>query len=368
MKKLTPVILTAALLCGCGGNAPEKTSAAAETSETTESTTAETTSITTVSETTAVPQTEEADEPPAPAMPGDYQYAPPPEVLAAHFYSMDIEAALGEEHVPEDYHKEEGDIFSDPAAEQALYDAFAEKLPQEIVVNILNTEHMPEYLREESSEFRVGSIDYSVYDLNGDGAEDYYICANVVFDELILNMYPHTFERVLIAGEDGFSPVEISYSTDSPFSKAIYIMSTETNGLKDLYVFTNSPKPALNYDGVSAYGGAECCDEKHIFLSWQFMSDSVIYINLNISSHPIPDRDYFVAMNFAENPYLENSLLYTCEPDGTPYAYDKDYSGPAVDGFDFYVRLTDEGKKAFAECGNVYNLIELLEIKLIEKE
>lgn len=367
MKKLFAALISLTLLCSCGKSdtvetetaVSETVSTAAQTERTEQIT--ETASQVTEEETAAV-QTE--------AEQVDYEYQPPQEVLNAYFYSEDIEAKIECKPILDD---ELRDVFNDQEAIDEVYSAVTENLPQEIADNIFNNIQPP--VGYGSSEgYRIKNVSYMKFDLNADGTEDYYLYVDIT-DESMSVMGNFHFERVFIADGDSFKPIKIPSFNDSRIS-CLYILSTRTNGVKDIFAFHNSNKPLLEYDGVSAYGGAAELDEMHTFLRGKILPNNILHINLNISVIDAPVGEYYAVMKFADNPYMKNSLLYTCYPDGTPRTYTETPRGeyndfsPAIEGYDFYIELNEDkiDELDLEDPWGLYDDFDLLEIKYIKAE
>lgn len=308
---------------------------------------------------------------------GKYNYQPPQEVIDTHFYCDDIETEIELQNaLSKDFSKdfELVDIFNDPEVEKKLYNAFAENLPQEIVDNMTHNIQSPDWLS--GYEMKIYAMSYMKYDFNSDGVEDYFVTASLVDKNDAENyMYMMTscgFDRMYISEDSGFRPITIPLLSDSINS----ILSTKTNGLKDLLAFCNSNAPSLKYDGVFAYGGFTELDERHTFINSEILPDNILHLNMNISVIDAPLGEYYTAIKFADNPYTKNNVLYTCYHDGTPRTYiEKPYGedlptdfAPSLDGYDFYVELTDEGVGAFTDELSVWYLLDLLEIKYISAE
>lgn len=353
------------LMCGCKNNSaelPETTTSAAEVTTAKMTEPAETTKQ---SETTTSKAAEETTAAQAEAEQIDFEYQPPQEVLDTHFYSDDIEAKIECEPILDDDFR---DVFNDEEAINEVYSAISEILPQEIVDNIYNNiqpfEGLPEY-------YRIKNVSYMKYDLNSDGTDDYYLYVEIT-DEVMGVMGIFHFERVFIADGDSFKPINIPSFNDSR-TICYYILSTQTNGVKDIFAFHNSNAPSLKYDSVSAYGDFTELDERHTFIEFEILSNNILYLNMKVSVIDAAVGEYYTAIQFADNTYLKNSMLYSCYSDGTPRSYieksiDEWQSGdfyPSGEGYDFYVELTDEGVEAFTEETNVWRLLDLLEIKYI---
>lgn len=132
----------------------------------------------------------------------------------------------------------------------------------------------------------------------------------------------------------------------------------------------------LRGNGGDSYTPCEMLDERHTFFDCEILPNKVLHINMRISVIDAPPGEYYTAINFADNTYLKNNMLYSCYPDGTARSYiekriDEWQSGdfnPSGEGYDFYVELTDEGAAAFSAESNVWFMLDLLEIKYIGKD
>lgn len=368
---LASLILTACVpenKDGLGEIDPSETTAAqteASVSELSETTSEETT--TTVSEVTEASKTE------AETGYGEYVYTPPREVLDTHFYCDDIEAKIVCQNVLEDDF-DIGDIWNDPEAEKALYEALTKNLPAEIVDNVMQNYQSPYDSEKYSDKYKVDEIFYMKYDIDSDGEDDYYL--NVSLKEgADFFMSEDHFERIFISDSGSFVPVEIPWLESTRLS-CLYFLSTKTNVLKDIFVYHNSNTPSMKYDGISAYGGAVGPDEMHTFLKVDMLSDNILHLNMNISVIDAPLGEYCTAIKFADNPYIKNNLLYTCYPDGTPRSYiEKPYGewlptdfNPSQEGYDFYVELDKDAMDTISIDDfqdNIWSYLDLLEIKYV---
>ena len=378
MKKSTVLcgILAALLLTGCvpenkdglGENSSHETTTAQ--TEQAVSELAETTSEET---TTTVPKTTEASETETEIEYGEYVYSPPQEVLDTHFDCDYIEAEIVcQSALDDDF--EIGDIWNEPEAEKALYEALTKNLPDEIVDNVRQNIQPPQYMDLSADDYKVKNISYMKYDFNSDGAEDYYLYVHLA-DGAMSYVNPDHFERVFLSDGGSFVPVEIPTFGDVRVSCS-YILSTETNGLKDIMVFHNSNSPSLKYDGVSAYGGAVELDERHTFLNAKILPGNILHLNMNMSVIDAPLGEYYTAIKFADNPYLKNNMLYTCYPEGTPRSYIEKPFGESlptdfhasIDGYNFYVELDKDAMDTIDIDDlqdNVWDYLDLLEIKYV---
>lgn len=356
MKKLFAALVSLTLLCSCGTGQSYETETTVSIAETTSAQVQRTETTASIAETTSqAAQTEtEYDE---------YEYQPPREVLDTRFYSDDIEAEIKWES-----------ILTEDMKDKVDWDYIStDDMPEFIIEDILKYGlENSEYAKVYSDKYGEPShgFGYMMYDMNSDGLDDYIVKCGVRY---IWNTDGESFYKIYLTGEDG-SYTPIIWDCVEQFRPTQYILKTKTNGLKDIFVFTNSNEPALKYDGVSAYGGAAELDERHTFLSGEILPGNVLRLNMNISVISAETGEYYAAIKFADNTYLKNNMLYTCDHDGTPRTYtEKPYGehndfSPAVQGYDFYVELTDEGVKAFSEEDNVWQLLDLLEIKYIPAE
>ncbi len=384
------VLMSMTLMSGCQNNSSKTdviSDATVEQTELTELTAAEmsdtvgtTAALATVTETTAehtantTVSLATATEASAPVTEyGDYKYDPPQEVLNTHFYSDDIETKIMLQNASnEDF--DILDIFKDPEVEKELHKAFAENLPQEIVDDMTQNMQIPDWLSDYN--LKITSMGYMKYDFNSDGRDDYYVVADLDDKNEVENLMHmrtfYSFRRVYITNESSFIPIKIP-SFDDTRNGVHSILSTETNGLKDLLAFCNSNSPSLKYDGVSAYGDFAELDERHTFIDFEILPDNILHLNMNISVIDVSVGKYYTAIKFADNPYLKNNMLYSCYPDGTPRTYIRKEMGdwqpgdfsPSNDGYDFYAELTDEGVQAFSGDENIWRLLDLLEIKYV---
>ena len=379
MPKIALLLAVCLLLCSCSAlqektfeTETESTTISEAAVETSSETSAEThtTSIAAEIE-TAAETTAEAD-----IEYGEYVYSPPQEVLGTHFYCEDVEEKITLQNASnEDF--DIFDIFNDPEVEKAMHKAWAENLPQEIVDDMIENPQFHKILHDvDKNDIKITSMSYMKYDFNSDGIEDYYVSADLdKRDEVEGLLYMQTFYdfcRVYITKENGFLPIKIPTFGDT--QNSIHsILSTETNGVKDLLAFCNSNAPSLKYDGISSYGDFTEADERHTFLKDGILPGNILHINMKISVIDAPLGEYYTAIKFADNPYLKNNVLYTCYPDGTPRSYIKkpyeewlptDFN-PSQEGYDFYIELNEDKIDEFKAERSVYRSLDLLEIKYI---
>ncbi|MBD5140866.1 MAG: hypothetical protein HDT25_05565 [Ruminococcus sp.] len=377
MKKLSAVLISLTLLCSCG----EVNTAETETSVSVTETTFTVTETTTTQNQTTETTTKAAEETTAVqtvAEQVDYEYQPPQEVLDAHFYSDDIDRKI-EYSIFEGYDPG-GQIcleYENPMDYWAYDIVQDEKLTAEL--HEIIKKKFPEFIAEDMLENSIGSDDEEwsltvvglgcmMFDINGDGAEDYLMSALYTHDGAAIGN-GHVNKIYLTEGES-FRPIV----WDDPIYGDEFILKTSTNGLRDIMVLHNSNYPIITYDGGDSYTNYKMLDEKHTFIKFEILPDNILHLNMNISVIDAPLGEYYTAIKFAENPYIKNNLLYTCYTDGKPRTYTEkpfgentDFS-PAIEGYDFYVELTDEGVEAFTEEDIIWHLLDLLEIKYISAE
>lgn len=373
MKKNFAALISLVLLCSCGtGQAAETETTFAQIQQTeqiTETTSARIQQREQITETAS--QTAETEY-------GRYEYQPPQEVLNTHFYSDDIDRKI-EYSIFEGY--DPGGMIclehEDPM-EYSAYDIVGdEKLTAEL--HEIIKKKFPEFITEDMLENSIGSDDDEwsltivglgcmMFDINGDGTEDYLMSASYTVDGAAIgNGYAN---KIYLTEGEGFRPI----IWNSTIYGNNFILKTSTNGLRDIQVLHNSNYPIITYDGSSRYTDYERLDEKHTFIEYEILPDNILHLNMNISVIGAGVGEYYTAIKFADNKYIKNNMLYTCYPDGTPRTYtqkpygeNNDFS-PAIEGYDFYAEMTDDGAAAFAEEDVIWRLLDLLEIKYIPAE
>lgn len=291
-----------------------------------------------------------------------YQYIPPQEVLDTQFYCDSIEAEISFEGIATDVYNSEDEFY------EALIN---NAVPNEIADSLLEILSEPPFYKD--TELNVVDISYFKYDLNSDGSIDYLLSVQLSMlndPEIIRVNLPYHFELAYISQDIGYRCVELPVFEDIK-TLPKYILSSYTNGLKDLFVFRNSNESALKYDGVNSYGNAVELDESHIFLKGEIISDNILHLNMNISVIESYD-EYYVAIKFADNPYLKGDLLYTSYSDGTPRLYaDRDndtvFFSPGINGYDFYIELSSNCIANGYDADKIIYDLDLLEIKYIRK-
>lgn len=291
----------------------------------------------------------------------DFRYTPPQEVLSAHFYCDDIECEVNFSDIN----------ISQNCADEEPSDLFTDSIPVQIIDNVLrNIPNVPVF---NGSDYEVTDISYMKYDFNSDDLKDYLIDAvvsNTSPDNTAINYSQYHFNRVFLSSENDYIPIEISPSSD-PRTRIKYILSTQSNGLKDLFLYSNSNSPALQYDGKSSYAGAEELDERHTFLTYELLQNSILHINMKVSVIGANIGKYYTAVKFEDNPYWGNELLYTSYADGEPRCYILKSFGewepgdfnPSSDGYDFYIELKANALDEFDQ-----SCLNLLEIKYISAQ
>ncbi len=291
-----------------------------------------------------------------------YRYAPPQDVLDIEFYCDRIEAEIVFESITED-------LFGSP---DAICAALPERVPEDIADVLLRLIADPPYFPYFSNvELRPVDVLCFEYDLNLDESVDYLFNVQMIgfTDQNIMWSPPYYhFEIAFVSQGSEYVCVGLPVY-QNVISVPKYVLSSQTNGLKDLMVFHNSNKPALQYDGLGTYGNAVEIDEKHTFLSGEIISDNILHLNMNLSVIDRSYEEYCVAVKFAENPYLKNNLLYTSYPDGTPRSYSKKDDvvsfSPSTEGYDFYIELNDDAVANGFDADWLFHYLDLLEIKYI---
>lgn len=292
-----------------------------------------------------------------------YQYAPPREVLETEFYCDRIEAEIVFESLTED-------IFGDP---DAICSALSERVPEDIADELLQVIADPvDFPYLPKADLKPIDVSCFEYDLNSDENADYLFSVQMSVFSDDGTMWPppyYHFEAAFISQESGFMRVELPVY-ENALSVPKYVLSSQTNGLKDMMVYHNSNKPDIQYDGSGSYGNAVELDEKHTFIKGEILSDNILHMNLNLS---VIERleEYYVAVRFAENPYLKNDMLYTSYPDGAPRSYSgrgKDDAvsfSPSIEGFDLYIELNDDAVANGFDVEYMFHYLDLLEIRYI---
>lgn len=291
-----------------------------------------------------------------------YLYTPPQEVLDIQFCCDSIEAEILFESIA-------ADVYD---SEEQLYTALINNaIPNDIVDSLLGILSDPSVYK--ATELYVVDIPYFKYDLNSDGRMDYLFSIQLskfTDPNMIRLNPPHHFELAYVSQDFGYRYIELPVFGDIR-TLPKYILSSQTNGLKDLLVFRNSNEPALKYDGINSYGNAVELDEKHTFFKGEIISDSLLHLNMNISVVESYD-EYYVAIKFEDNPYLKENLLYTSYSDGTPRLYakrdnDTNFFSPAIDGYDFYIELNSDCNANGYDADTIIYDLDLLEIKYVMK-
>lgn len=261
-------------------------------------------------------------------------------------------------------------------------DFFSDRIEAEINWESISSEDLPAYIFEDMKNYSLGNsmyaqrfaeygepdceFEYMLYDMNCDNSDDYIIKTVVKY---AWNSDIEYFYKIYLAGENGgFMP--ITWDCVEMFHPKQYILKSETYGLKDIMVLHNSNYPIITYNGGDSYTPCEMIDERHTFIDTEILTDNILHLNMKVSVKDAPLGEYYTAIKFADDRYLKNNLLYSCDPKGEPCSYiNKPYEqigfSSAIEGYDFYVELTDEGVTAFTEEENVWRLLELLEIKYI---
>ena len=295
----------------------------------------------------------------------NYKYQPPQEVLNTCFYCDNIETKIKLKWIGHDpagyWYMEDKSYCVDVNNDEYinfLYTKCKEILPNEIVDDMFLYKLETEW----SKDLTIVGMGYMLFDLNDDGYEDYIIAEGVSGDGY---MTSYLYKMYICSDKDIYIPVK--WSCLKQFNDIQYILKTKTNGLRDIMVLHNANYPVITYEGGDSYTPCEMLDERHTFICYEIMSDNILHLNMRVSVIDAPLGEYYTAIKVADNPYIKNNVLYTCYPDGTPRTYTQKPFGeslptdfaPSIDGYDFYVELTDEG----VEATNVS--LDILEIKYV---
>lgn len=241
-----------------------------------------------------------------------YRYAPPSEVLNTRFYSKDIITQLEFETHTVDYNweKVEDEAYRDECVKQ-----YYSYYPKEIVNDIYTRGNgsLFDCTIKEDGAYIVSMGDMR-YDLNGDGVLDYIIeaVATTCGPSGEWDVY-----RAYITQKDGsFKAVHIpTYLRNHP---AYYLLSSKTNGLNDLLITRNGNEPAAFFNGKNEYAGSDYLDDWYTSgITIEPYSENIAVCRMKMG-HKL-SGSYYVALNLYDNPYLKESLLYSCTPTGLPY-------------------------------------------------
>lgn len=270
----------------------------------------------------------------------NYKYQLPECCKKLKWYSDDIITKITfNDYTPEDYKADEFSNFLKPDCRQKLLNAFYKKFPKEIVddmdKSIIPTYNSYECYKNDPkiSTYKIVTIGSMCYDMNSDGIDDYIIRAWVSDNGDLEQFGSYLYGVYLANGNGKYKPIKWNSYINS------YILSTSTNGVKDLMVLCNSNNPIIQYDGKNSYSKADEVDEKHIFTNKQILNnDKILKYVLNNPCVDYPEKsEYYVSIKFKDNPYLKENILYTCEPDGTPKSYDNEANSEYI----FYAELKD---------------------------
>lgn len=272
----------------------------------------------------------------------NFNYQIPPKCKEVKWFSEDIIAKIEfEYYTPTFYDRNK---FDDDGYRNLLLEDFYKHYPREIVDN-LNNEIIPYiennfsdlYDNEEREACKIVRIGCMKYDMNFDGENDYIINA-WVSDNGAESQFGFDLFRVYIKIDNG-NYKSIRWETH-PYDNYCYILSTETNGVRDLMLKTNSNNPVSKYDGKDKYIDSNFCDDMHVFAYGELIEKNIIKIIINTNYVDInKDVNYYMLLKFKDNPYLKESVLYCCEPDGTPIVCNEEF-----ESFDFYAELKDNVK------------------------
>ena len=297
----------------------------------------------------------------------NYYYLPPQEIIDTYFYCDDIEEEINcdeMELIGYDISHSYSNLCEKPDFINN-YSDFKNVLPTFIVDDISN--YYPNgyevYMKKPFT-----GIKYMLHDMNDDGFDD-YIIIGIRGSEGMLEPY-YVYKIYIADNSGGYTP--IIWDCLPMFHPVQYILKTKTNGLKDIMVLHNANYPIITYDGDDSYTHCKMIDEKHTFIDIEIMPNNILHLNMRVSVNDAPLGEYYTAIKFAYNTYLKNNMLYSCYPDGTARSYENNIGDmqandfyASIDGYDFYVELTDEGVEAFTEETNIWQLLDLLEIKYV---
>lgn len=319
MKKLfSALILCTAMLCGCsargGGEisetaAPETASVTvtAEISAATvaemEATTTETTSAA-VSEASASETVTEKEQ-------SEYVYAPPPAALDVEFARDNIVCSVDYQYYP-----------NNETAE----------LPEYIFADI--NSYADEYISNFKYDCSLDRIGVYMFDINSDGLDDYIVIGEIANGGF--SLYPYTIERLYIQdGNGGFINV-VDFPASGGQGGTLYdnILSTKTNGYNDFMGYYNKSIVLISFDGNSTYSETETLDKDY---TWEYLDNDILKIIVYAHSH---ENDIAVAKPLLDSDYIENMLIYSSLPDGTPSVSVPQTYGSNI--FEFYVKRTDK--------------------------
>lgn len=265
-----------------------------------------------------------------------YKYQPPKEVMNTQFYSKDIEKEIVfDEYTPEFYAYMN---FYDKGYRELLLEDFYKHYPKEIVddlnvsiISKIENSYADSYNEKEKIDCKIIRIGCMMYDMNFDGTEDYVIDAWVSENG---DDYYFGFDLCkiyLVVENSAYKSIDWENNKLSPHK---YILSSQTNGLKNLLILTNGNKPESTYDGKSRYIDSEYLDEKHLCeVKLEQVENNIVKCFGMLESKGISGKCYYAAY-FQDNPYLKNNILYSCAPDGTPKIIDSQE-------FEFYAELKE---------------------------
>lgn len=301
----------------------------------------------------------------------NFKYQPPQEIINTHFYCDDIETKIDLKWIGQDpsgyWNKGNESYFIDVSDNEYANLLYAEC--NEILPNIIVDDMFLYKLENDwSKDLTIAGMGYMLFDLNDDGYEDYIIAEGMSSGGYITS---YLYKMYIYSDKGIYMPVK--WSCLKQFNDIQYILKTKTNGLRDIMILHNANYPIITYEGGDSYTPCKMIDERHTFIGYETLSDNVLHINMQVSANDAPLGEYYTAIKFADNAYLKSNLLYTCYPDGAPRTYTQKPFGeylptdfaPSIDGYDFYVELTDEGVEAFSEEDNIWELLDLPEIKYV---
>lgn len=327
MKKLLAVsLLCTAMLCGCSaGNGDEisetavsETSSITVTTESTATTVTEKETTTTITTKTATKSTSyvtsaetSASETTADKEYNEYVYSPPDAAFDVEFVRDNIICSVDYQYYP-----------NDETAE----------LPEYIFADI--NSYANEWISNAENDYSFERIGVYMFDINSDGLDEYIVIGEI--DVKAPMLYPpYIIEKLYIQdGNNGFQAFDFPASS-SKYGIEDYILSTKTNGYNDFIGIGIDSFFTAVYDGNSAYYEAEtfCTGDYR----WEYLDNDILKITVYTHSH---ENDIAVAKPLHDSDYIENMLIYSSLPDGTPSVSVPQMYGSNI--FEFYVKRTDK--------------------------
>lgn len=281
----------------------------------------------------------------------NYKYQPTDSIKSVSWYHDEIIKAVSydvytnNEILPE---------TTDNELLKSFYDILPQKMVDEVIL-VCNRNSKGNPFRKDTD--KVWDMSYMKFDLNSDGTEDYLLNMRVGTPDFSnegalidsIRLFYNVYKAVLMKPDGTFKVIDIPLNIDLYVNVPWYLLSSETNGLKDILVAENGNNPVLHYDGNIIYGGGGIIDESHTFIGYDVLQNNILHINMKVSVIDADVGEYYTIIYVKDNPYLKNNKLYTSYSDGTPKSYLKKPTGewkpddfnPGIDGYDFYVELKD---------------------------